>query len=117
MVQELAGPGTLNGGSELFSFSFPAARLPHETYDGINARVRYLIRFTISRSSYVGALTKELEFAVRNVEEVRAMVRSVSCGVCGRTERGKCTGRMPAHPSTHDAGPHQRLHGQAGGGH
>jgi vacuolar protein sorting-associated protein 26 len=41
-------PGELKG-SNIFNFSFPRVPLTHESYDGIDVRVRYFIQFTCSR--------------------------------------------------------------------
>jgi len=72
LVKELAGPGVLQGGLHPFKFSFPRVEMPYESYDGINARCRYYVRVTVSRASYASSnITKDLEFAVRNVEPVR----------------------------------------------
>jgi vacuolar protein sorting-associated protein 26 len=62
----------LQGGLHPFKFNFPRVEMPYESYDGINARCRYYVRVTVSRASYASSnITKDLEFAVRNVEPVR----------------------------------------------
>lgn len=72
--KELARPETLPGGTHLYKFSFPKSEMPYESYDGINARCRYFVRVTVSRSSYASSnLVKDAEFIVRNVEAVRPM--------------------------------------------
>lgn len=71
VVTDLATPGVLATPTTTFAFRFPAVALPHESYDGMNGRCRYFVRVTVSRGSYLSALTKDIDFLVRNVEEVR----------------------------------------------
>ena len=74
--KELAKPETLGSGPHLYKFTFPKSELPFESYDGINARCRYFVRVTVSRSSYASSnLVKDADFVVRNVESVRARLR------------------------------------------
>ncbi len=90
LVRELAGPGVASGMQvgevarrrprccvnsmrlpmQSYKFSFPRVEMPYESYDGINVRVRYLVRVTVSRSTYATNMSKELEFLVQNVEPV-----------------------------------------------
>ena len=62
-------PGVLQSGLHALKFAFPKADLAHESYEGINARCRYYVHVTISRSSYAaGNIPKDAHFCVRNVE-------------------------------------------------
>lgn len=68
LVCEVTGPGTLAGLSS-HPFSFPAPDLPVESYVGVNARVRYVVRATVStKGSFAaaGGQRGEVEFVVRN---------------------------------------------------
>eukprot|EP00744_Colponema_vietnamica_P006206 GILI01009021.1.p1 GENE.GILI01009021.1~~GILI01009021.1.p1 ORF type:complete len:298 (-),score=82.63 GILI01009021.1:138-1031(-) len=66
IVRELEAPGTLME-DKTFNFQFNRVEKPYETYSGINVRLRYFLRVTVSRH-YAANITKELEFAVQNVE-------------------------------------------------
>lgn len=48
MVQELSPVGILTK-STSYDFAFEKLELPHESYSGLNARLRYFIRVTLSR--------------------------------------------------------------------
>lgn len=81
-VAELAVPGVLQSGLHALKFAFPKADLAHESYEGINARCRYYVHVTISRSSYAaGNITKDAHFCVRNVEAPPAADSSVKLEV------------------------------------
>lgn len=78
-VCELAVPGVLAGGLHSLKFCFSQAQLANESYEGINARCRYYVRVTISRSSYAtGNISKDVDIVVKNVEQVRPLARSLS---------------------------------------
>eukprot|EP00742_Colponemidia_sp_Colp-10_P001069 GILJ01001159.1.p1 GENE.GILJ01001159.1~~GILJ01001159.1.p1 ORF type:complete len:329 (+),score=46.38 GILJ01001159.1:112-987(+) len=66
MVRELEAPGTMTE-SKTFNFAFNRVEKMYETYNGINVRLRYFLRATITRN-YSSNIVKELEFAVQNVE-------------------------------------------------
>ena len=81
-MAELAVPGVLPSGLHALKFAFPKADLAHESYEGINARCRYYVHVTISRSSYAtGNITKDAHFCVRNVEAPPAADSSVKLEV------------------------------------
>lgn len=63
LLKELAPPGTLTA-SEEFPFEFTNVEKLHESYNGINVRLRYFIKFTIVRQ-YSSNITKEQEFWVQ----------------------------------------------------
>lgn len=78
-VRELSVPGILPPGSHVLKFAFPRVDMPYESYEGINARCRYYVRVTVSRSGYTAAnMAKDVEFAVRNVEPVSGISRKAS---------------------------------------
>jgi len=69
LAKELAPPGASQGMAAL-RFSFARAELPHESYVGVNARVRYFLRAVVASKGGFGAaasLVKELDFAVQTV--------------------------------------------------
>jgi|Transcript_12631 vacuolar protein sorting-associated protein 26 len=63
LVAELLNPGELQGPLSV-PFEFKNVVLPHESYRGINVRVRYFIRVTITRS-YGGTVTQDFPFVCR----------------------------------------------------
>merc|ERR1711871_1392003 len=63
LLKELAPPGTLTA-SEEFPFEFANVEKLHESYNGINVRLRYFIKFTVVRQ-YSSNITKEQEFWVQ----------------------------------------------------
>jgi vacuolar protein sorting-associated protein 26 len=65
---DLAQPGVL-AGLAAYPFHFAAPELPHDSYSGSRARVRYFLRAIVStRGSFSSgaAVTKDLEFLVQN---------------------------------------------------
>ena len=52
-----------------YAFDFSAVEKPYETYNGLNVRLRYFVRVTITRN--YNSITKEYDFAVQNIEQVR----------------------------------------------
>lgn len=66
--------------SQVFKFSFPKVEMPYESYEGINARCRYLLRAVIARTGYSGPLLKEQDFLVQIAEPVsQAKSRDILC--------------------------------------
>jgi vacuolar protein sorting-associated protein 26 len=63
LVAELLNPGEIQGPLTV-PFEFKNVVLPHESYRGINVRVRYLIRVTISRS-FGSTVVQDFPFVVR----------------------------------------------------
>jgi len=63
LLKELAPPGVLSA-SEEFPFEFANVDKLHESYNGINVRLRYFIKFTIVRQ-YSSNITKEMDFWVQ----------------------------------------------------
>ena len=63
-VKELETPGILNG-DEKYRFDFGKAQRQYETYQGLNVRLRYFVRVTISRSTMSGLVTTEQDIVVQ----------------------------------------------------
>ncbi len=63
-VRDLAPPGDL-AAPATFPFAFTAVELAHETYAGVAARLRYIVRVSITRP-YAPTLAREWGLAVRN---------------------------------------------------
>ncbi|XP_062504277.1 vacuolar protein sorting-associated protein 26B-like [Corticium candelabrum] len=64
LVQELCGPGTLERERD-FDFQFQHVEKPHESYNGANVRLRYLLRVTISKR--LSDIVKEMDLAVHTL--------------------------------------------------
>eukprot|EP01041_Mallomonas_annulata_P005615 gene5614-11332_t len=64
IVRELEAPGALNQ-TQSYPFEFNTEK-PFESYGGINVRLRYLVRVTITRS-YNMNVVKEQDFTVQNI--------------------------------------------------
>jgi len=65
MARELAPAGTIRD-KKVIDFSFDGTDKTHDTYAGINAKLRYFVRVRISRS-YGTKIQKEYDFAIQNV--------------------------------------------------
>lgn len=70
-VRELETVGQLGKG-KTFPFEFSSEK-PFETYSGINVRLRYFVRVTITRA-YNNNFVKELDFAVENAKSSSSMI-------------------------------------------
>jgi len=62
LLQELSPPGELTE-SKTYPFEFINVEKQHESYNGINVRLRYFIRVTIGRS-FIPDIVKEVDFWV-----------------------------------------------------
>eukprot|EP01035_Chromulina_nebulosa_P020163 gene20163-26176_t len=65
LVRELEAAGVLSQ-SKTFNFEFSTEK-PYETYSGLNVRLRYFVKITISRN-YGSNFVKEQDFAVQNYQ-------------------------------------------------
>mmetsp|Transcript_38421 Transcript_38421/g.83585 ORF Transcript_38421/g.83585 Transcript_38421/m.83585 type:complete len:298 (-) Transcript_38421:493-1386(-) len=65
LVRELEPPGELST-SKVYPFEFARVEMQHESYNGINVRLRYLLRVTISRN-YAANHVKDFKLWVRNL--------------------------------------------------
>lgn len=71
VVRELAPAGDLTE-SKVFQFEFPNVEKQYESYNGINVRLRYFLKFTITRN-LAPNVTKELDLWVQNFSSAPEM--------------------------------------------
>nr|XP_023914536.1 vacuolar protein sorting-associated protein 26A-like [Quercus suber]POF08022.1 vacuolar protein sorting-associated protein 26a [Quercus suber] len=64
LVRELDVPGELYE-RKTYPFEFSTVEMPHESYNGVNVRLRYILKVTIGRN-YVTNMVEYQEFVVRN---------------------------------------------------
>ncbi|CAI0397747.1 unnamed protein product [Linum tenue] len=64
LVRELDVPGDLYE-KKSYPFEFSTVEMPHESYSGVNVRLRYILKVTISRN-YVNNIVEYQDFVVRN---------------------------------------------------
>ena len=81
LTLKLAGPGTIREASDYkFSFAPGSADLTHESYNGLQVRVRYLVRVNISRNYNMG-ITNDLPIWVMNVSPAPEINNSIKMEV------------------------------------
>lgn len=66
LVREVDAGGTITSRKE-FPFQFAKVEKKFETYSGINVRLRYFLRVTVTRSALYSNVVKEFDFAVQNL--------------------------------------------------
>ncbi|OMO53352.1 Vacuolar protein sorting-associated protein 26 [Corchorus capsularis] len=64
LVRELDVPGELYE-RKTYPFEFSTVEMPYESYNGVNVRLRYILKVTISRN-YVSNIVEYQDFVVRN---------------------------------------------------
>ncbi|CAL1404310.1 unnamed protein product [Linum trigynum] len=64
LVRELDVPGDLFE-KKSYPFEFSTVEMPYESYSGVNVRLRYILKVTISRN-YVNNIVEYQDFVVRN---------------------------------------------------
>ncbi|XP_071925278.1 vacuolar protein sorting-associated protein 26A isoform X2 [Coffea arabica] len=64
IVRELDVPGEIYE-RKTYPFEFSTVEMPYETYNGVNVRLRYILKVTISRG-YAGSIVEYQDFVVRN---------------------------------------------------
>ncbi|KAG6629495.1 hypothetical protein CIPAW_14G089000 [Carya illinoinensis] len=64
LVRELDVPGELFE-RKTYQFEFSTVEMPHESYNGINVRLRYILKVTIGRN-YISNIVECQDFVVRN---------------------------------------------------
>lgn len=64
LVRELEGPGILDS-PKTFNFNFANVEKPYESYNGLNVRLRYLLRVTVTKS--YNNIVAEQDIWVENV--------------------------------------------------
>lgn len=65
LLRELEPPGELSQ-SKSYAFEFNHVEKQHETYRGVNVRLRYFVKVKIARN-YANNISKEVDFAVQNL--------------------------------------------------
>merc|ERR1719442_388021 len=75
ITKDLEPPGNLYE-SKQYSWKFGAVDKQNETYSGINVRLRYFVRITVSRG-FSGTITKEVDFAVQNLYPAPSITNSI----------------------------------------
>jgi len=66
LARELEAPGDLHG-EKLFPFEFVNVEKAYESYNGINVKLRYFVRFTMQRH-YASNVVKEQDFFVQIIQ-------------------------------------------------
>lgn len=79
LVHNLDAPGELSA-AKVYPFEFSRVEMQYESYNGVNARLRYLLRVTVARS-YSSNLVKDFKFWVRNVAEAPQINNSIKMEV------------------------------------
>ena len=64
LVRELDVPGEIYE-RKTYAFEFSTVEMPYETYNGVNVRLRYVLKVTINRG-YAGSVVEYQDFVVRN---------------------------------------------------
>ncbi|KAG0468997.1 hypothetical protein HPP92_018325 [Vanilla planifolia] len=64
LVRELDVPGEIYE-RKSYQFEFSTVEMPFESYNGVNVRLRYILKVTVSRN-YVSNIVEYQEFCVRN---------------------------------------------------
>ncbi|KAG4184677.1 hypothetical protein ERO13_A09G186000v2 [Gossypium hirsutum] len=64
LVRELDVPGDIYERTT-YPFEFSMVEMPYETYNGVNVRLRYVLKVTVSRN-YGGSIIEYLNFLVHN---------------------------------------------------
>lgn len=79
LVKELAPQGELTE-NKTFPFEFLNVEKQYESYNGINVRLRYFLRFTITRS-FQSNITKEVDIWVHNYQKPPEINNSIKMEV------------------------------------
>jgi len=79
LVRELAPTGELTE-NKTFEFEFLNVEKQYESYNGINVRLRYFLRFTVSRS-FSSNTVKELDIWVHNYQKLPEINNSIKMEV------------------------------------
>ncbi|CAL9095656.1 unnamed protein product [Musa textilis] len=79
-VRELDIPGELYE-RKTYPFEFSTVEMPNESYSGINVRLRYILKVTISRN-YIGNIMEYQEFCVRNFAPLPTINNSIKVCEC-----------------------------------
>ncbi|ONK63862.1 uncharacterized protein A4U43_C07F19700 [Asparagus officinalis] len=79
LVRELDVPGEIYE-KKAYPFEFSTVEMPYESYNGVNVRLRYVLRVTITRN-YVGNFVEHQDFWVRNYTPVPTINNSIKMEV------------------------------------
>ncbi|KAK4278767.1 hypothetical protein QN277_016567 [Acacia crassicarpa] len=79
LVRELDVPGELYE-RKTYPFEFSTVEMPYESYNGVNIRLRYVLKVTISRN-FVSNIVEYLDFVVRNYNPAPAINNSIKMEV------------------------------------
>ncbi|KAF3455222.1 hypothetical protein FNV43_RR05670 [Rhamnella rubrinervis] len=79
LVRELEVPGELYE-KKTYPFEFSSVEMPHESYNGVNVRLRYILKVTISRN-YVSNIVESQDFVVRNYTPLPSINNSIKMEV------------------------------------
>ncbi|CAA0813051.1 Vacuolar protein sorting-associated protein 26A [Striga hermonthica] len=79
LVRELDVPGEIYE-RKTYPFEFSTVEMPYETYNGVNVRLRYVLKVTISRG-YAGSITEYQDFVVRNFSPPPSINNSIKMEV------------------------------------
>ncbi|AED96373.1 putative vacuolar protein sorting protein 26 related protein [Arabidopsis thaliana] len=64
LVREIDVPGEIYE-RKTYPFEFSSVEMPYETYNGVNVRLRYVLKVTVTRG-YAGSIVEYQDFVVRN---------------------------------------------------
>ncbi|KAK4780117.1 hypothetical protein SAY87_016223 [Trapa incisa] len=79
LVRELDVPGELYE-RKIYPFEFSNVEMPHESYNGVNVRLRFILKVTISRN-IVGNIVECQDFVVRNYTPLPSINNSIKMEV------------------------------------
>eukprot|EP01125_Pyxidicula_operculata_P015059 TRINITY_DN508_c0_g2_i1.p1 TRINITY_DN508_c0_g2~~TRINITY_DN508_c0_g2_i1.p1 ORF type:complete len:358 (+),score=94.51 TRINITY_DN508_c0_g2_i1:36-1109(+) len=79
-VQELSGPGSISG-ETVFDFDFSSVEKPHESYNGLNVRLRYFVKFDMKRGLVAPNVSKEQDIWVINYQNFPQINSSIKMEV------------------------------------
>ncbi|KAK9145723.1 hypothetical protein Sjap_005626 [Stephania japonica] len=79
LVRELDVPGDIYE-RKTYPFEFSTVEMPYESYNGVNVRLRYILKVTISRN-YVSNIVEYQDFVVRNYTPLPTINNSIKMEV------------------------------------
>ncbi|KMZ63936.1 Vacuolar protein sorting-associated protein 26-like protein [Zostera marina] len=79
LVRELDVPGELYD-KKTYPFEFSTVEMPYESYSGVNVKLRYILKLTISRP-YINNIVELQEIWVRNYTELPTINNSIKMEV------------------------------------
>eukprot|EP00697_Spironema_sp_BW2_P006922 gnl/Spiro4/21106_TR10295_c0_g1_i1.p1 gnl/Spiro4/21106_TR10295_c0_g1~~gnl/Spiro4/21106_TR10295_c0_g1_i1.p1 ORF type:complete len:296 (-),score=50.41 gnl/Spiro4/21106_TR10295_c0_g1_i1:140-1027(-) len=79
VMHEVEAPSELPAGERIFNFAFNGPEKPYESYNGINCRLRYFVRFTMVKTW--SNLVEEADFFVHNVQPAPEINTSIKLEV------------------------------------